>query len=127
MAVDEFGAASGSLAQLGNILAGEIKLDRTFFRGALTNPKQARILDAIVAMAHRLDIRVIANGVDSEALLRFALRDRLRPRPGASTAAAPCRRTSSPPGRRGRPPPRPDHGGPGRGQREPQLSAQDAP
>ena len=73
VAVDEFGAASGSLAQLGNIVAGEIKLDRTFFRGALTNPKQARILDAIVAMAHRLDIRVIANGVDTDGLLRFAL------------------------------------------------------
>ncbi|MGZ9033306.1 MAG: GGDEF/EAL domain-containing response regulator, partial [Rhodospirillales bacterium] len=72
VAVDEFGAASGSLAQLGNIVAGEIKLDRTFFRGALTNPKQARILDAIVAMAHRLDIRVIANGVDTDGLLRFA-------------------------------------------------------
>ncbi len=73
VAVDEFGAASGSLAQLGNILAGEIKLDRAFFRGALTNPKQARILDAIVAMAHRLDIRVLANGVDTEGLYRFAL------------------------------------------------------
>jgi diguanylate cyclase (GGDEF)-like protein/PAS domain S-box-containing protein len=73
VAIDEFGAASGSLAQLGNTLASEIKLDRTFFRGALTNPKQARILDAIVAMAHRLDIRVVANGVDTEALFRFAL------------------------------------------------------
>ncbi|HRK95232.1 MAG TPA: EAL domain-containing protein, partial [Rhodospirillales bacterium] len=73
VAVDEFGAASGSLAQLGNIQASEIKLDRTFFLGAQTNPKQARILDAIVAMAHRLDIRVVANGVDTDALYRFAL------------------------------------------------------
>ena len=72
VAIDEFGAASGSLAQLGNVLASEIKLDRTFFCGALTNPKQARILDAIVAMAHRLDIRVVANGVDNESLFRFA-------------------------------------------------------
>ena len=46
-----------------------LKLDRAFVRGLGTHASEAAIVDAIVVMAHALDLTVTAEGVDDEAQL----------------------------------------------------------
>ena len=72
VAVDEFGAEAASLTTLRDIAAREIRLAAAFFSAAMDNSRQTKIIEAIVAMAHRLGIRVVAKGVDSERHFLFA-------------------------------------------------------
>lgn len=72
IAVDEFGAEAASVTQLRDITADEIRISGAFFSAALADNKHARIIQAIVTMAHSLGIRVVANGVDSEPHLMLA-------------------------------------------------------
>lgn len=72
VAVDQFGVEAASLAPLREVPADEIRIAGTYFSAALADKRQARIIEAIVAMAHRLGVRVVANGVDSESHFKFA-------------------------------------------------------
>lgn len=70
--IDDFGAGAASLGHLRNVPADELRLDRAFFAAALPDRKQARIVQAIVAMAHSLGMRVATAGIESESHLTFA-------------------------------------------------------
>lgn len=72
VAIDEFGVEAGSLTQLREVDANEIRIASPFFAAALDDRMQARIIEGIVAMAHRLGIRVVATGVDSARHYQFA-------------------------------------------------------
>jgi diguanylate cyclase (GGDEF)-like protein len=69
LSIDDYGTGYSSLAYLTDLPASELKLDRAFTLRITTEPRTAAIVEATVALAHRLGLRVIAEGVeDLEAL-----------------------------------------------------------
>lgn len=64
LSIDDFGTGHSSLAQLRDIPFTEFKIDRGFVHGASRDPNLQAILEANLAMAHQLDISVVAEGVE---------------------------------------------------------------
>ncbi len=87
LAVDDFGTGYSSLGYLRRFPAEVLKIDRSFVQGIPENQESCSLVAAIVAMAHKLRMRVVAEGVETEAQLRF-LRARLRGSPGLPAGSA---------------------------------------
>ena len=70
LAIDDFGTGYSSLARLGHLPVDQVKIDQTFV-GAIDRPddRQARIVDAVTAIADALDLRTSAEGVETQAQL----------------------------------------------------------
>ncbi len=66
--IDDFGTGYSSLSYLQRFAAGGLKIDRTFTQ-RLSEAKGAELVRALIAMAHSLDMRVIAEGVETEQQL----------------------------------------------------------
>ncbi len=64
LSIDDFGTGHSSFAQLGNLPVDELKIDKTFVMAMESDPKQARIVQSIIDMAHTLDLTVVAEGVE---------------------------------------------------------------
>jgi len=71
IAIDDFGAAHFSLDCLKRFPIDIVKIDRSFVRGITTNPNDAAIAGTVVALAHSLKLKVIAEGVETLAQLGF--------------------------------------------------------
>ena len=71
IAIDDFGTGYSSLSYLGRLPIDTVKLDRSFVSGVTTHPDHAALVMAIVNLAHNLRLRVIAEGVETEAQLNF--------------------------------------------------------
>jgi EAL domain-containing protein (putative c-di-GMP-specific phosphodiesterase class I) len=69
LSIDDYGTGYSSLAYLTDLPATELKLDRAFTMRVVTEPRTAEIVEATVALAHRLGLRVVAEGVEDEATL----------------------------------------------------------
>ena len=67
IALDDFGAGYSSLAYLTDFEVNYLKLDRAFVAHLAERPRDYAVCEAVVAMAHKLGMRVIAEGVESEA------------------------------------------------------------
>lgn len=66
MAMDDFGTGHSSLAYLQTVEVNQLKLDRNFIKD-IGNSKQSRaIVDAVIRLAHALDLVVVAEGVETE-------------------------------------------------------------
>lgn len=71
ISVDDFGTGYSNLAYLRRLPLDAIKIDGTFIHAVTRNPDDASITLAIIDLAHRLNLQVIAEGVETEEQLRF--------------------------------------------------------
>lgn len=74
LSIDDFGTGYSSLAYLKRFPIDTIKIDRAFVKDLDTESEQAAIAIAIIAMAHGLKLRVLAEGVETQLQLDI-LRD----------------------------------------------------
>ena len=71
LAIDDFGTGYSSLSYLKRLAVDYVKIDKTFIRGVGHCSEDDAITIAIIAMAHSLDLQVVAEGVEDETQLAF--------------------------------------------------------
>jgi EAL domain-containing protein (putative c-di-GMP-specific phosphodiesterase class I) len=71
LSIDDFGVGYSSLSNFHAFPFDILKLDRSFIRGINVNHKNAAIAQAIITMAHQLNLKVVAEGVETETELDF--------------------------------------------------------
>jgi diguanylate cyclase len=69
VSIDDFGTGYSSLSYLRDLPVTELKLDRSFTVDLLTDARTEAIVSSTVTLAHRLGLRVVAEGVEHAATL----------------------------------------------------------
>ena len=76
LAIDDFGTGYSSLSYLKRIPVDYVKIDQAFIRGLGEGSEDAAITRAIIAMAHGLSLKVVAEGVERREQLEFLKAER---------------------------------------------------
>ena len=82
IALDDFGTGYASLRHLKQFPVDIIKIDQSFVRGLDEDGDDAAIVQAVLKLSRSLDIKTVAEGIETTAQAEHLIRTRLRLRPG---------------------------------------------
>lgn len=71
ISIDDFGTGQSSLAYLKKFPISKLKIDKTFIHTLLADRKDAAITNAIISMAHELELKAVAEGVETPQQLEY--------------------------------------------------------
>ena len=67
ISIDDFGTGHSSLERVRTIPVSELKIDRSFVNGMIESPVEKELVRSVINLAQRLDFRLVAEGVETEA------------------------------------------------------------
>ncbi|CAM4357737.1 diguanylate cyclase (GGDEF)-like protein [Paenibacillus endophyticus] len=71
ISIDDFGTGYSSLNQLQRLPISDVKLDRSFIQGITSDSKKSSIVKAIIELVHSMNMRVVAEGVETAEESQF--------------------------------------------------------
>lgn len=71
ISIDDFGTGYSSLNQLQRLPISDVKLDRSFIQGITNDEKKSSIVKAIIELVHSMNMKVVAEGVETMDESRF--------------------------------------------------------
>jgi EAL domain-containing protein (putative c-di-GMP-specific phosphodiesterase class I) len=76
ISIDDFGIGYSSLEYLNRLPVNTLKIDQSFIKSLAINSSSKAIVSAIIAMAHKLSLEVIAEGVENDEQLDFLRKEK---------------------------------------------------
>jgi len=69
ISIDDYGTGQSTLSYLKRLPASELKIDQSFVRQILTSRSDAVLINSTIKLAHELDMHVVAEGVEDQAVM----------------------------------------------------------
>ena len=69
LSVDDFGTGYSSMQYLAELPLDELKIDLSFVKAMLEQPQNAKIVRSLIDLAHNLELKVVAEGVETHEIL----------------------------------------------------------